>query len=69
MEAARRQRAGRRGVQREFGIGLPSFWTLGEDLLLTSAGDDGRALHHDRCCAKGQGSRGQAVHPTRPDGA
>lgn len=32
-----------RGVQGEFGIGLLSFWTLGEDLLLTSAGDDGRA--------------------------
>src|SRR5450631_2092639 len=27
----------------EFGIGLLSFWTLGEDLLLTSAGADGRA--------------------------
>ena len=34
---------GTRGVQGEFGIGLLSFWTLGEDLLLTSAGDDGRA--------------------------
>src|SRR5690242_8558923 len=32
-----------RGVQGEFGIGLLSFWTLGEDLLLTSPGDDGRA--------------------------
>ncbi len=31
------------GLQGEFGIGLLSFWTLGEDLLLTSAGDDGRA--------------------------
>ena len=30
------------GLQGEFGIGLLSFWTLGEDLLLTSAGDDGR---------------------------
>ncbi|MDQ2917319.1 MAG: ATP-binding protein [Pseudomonadota bacterium] len=34
---------GTRGLQGEFGIGLLSFWTLGEDLLLTSAGDDGRA--------------------------
>ena len=34
---------GRQGLQGEFGIGLLSFWTLGEDLLLTSAGDDGRA--------------------------
>jgi len=31
------------GLQGEFGIGLLSFWTLGEDLLLTSAGNDGRA--------------------------
>ncbi|MDE2002482.1 MAG: ATP-binding protein [Betaproteobacteria bacterium] len=30
------------GLQGEFGIGLLSFWTLGEELLLTSAGDDGR---------------------------
>jgi hypothetical protein len=34
---------GTRGLQGEFGIGLLSFWTLGEDLTLTSAGDDGRA--------------------------
>ena len=32
------------GLQGEFGIGLLSFWTLGEDLLLTSAGADGRAF-------------------------
>ena len=34
---------GTRGLQGEFGIGLLSFWTLGEELLLTSAGADGRA--------------------------
>ena len=34
---------GRQGLQGEFGIGLLSFWTLGEELLLTSAGEDGRA--------------------------
>ena len=34
---------GVRGLQGEFGIGLLSFWTLGEELLLTSAGPDGRA--------------------------
>ncbi|MGE5169709.1 MAG: ATP-binding protein [Rudaea sp.] len=33
---------GRQGLQGEFGIGLLSFWTLGEDLFLTSAADDGR---------------------------
>ena len=30
------------GLQGEFGIGLLSFWTLGEELRLTSAGEDGR---------------------------
>jgi len=30
------------GLQGEFGIGLLSFWTLGEELLLTSASADGR---------------------------
>src|SRR6266508_1475626 len=34
---------GTRGLQGEFGIGLLSFWTLGEELLLTSAGAGGRA--------------------------
>ncbi|HEX6793663.1 MAG TPA: ATP-binding protein, partial [Casimicrobiaceae bacterium] len=33
---------GTSGLQGEFGIGLLSFWTLGEDLLLTSAGANGR---------------------------
>jgi hypothetical protein len=31
------------GMQGEFGIGLLSFWTLGEELTLTSAGADERA--------------------------
>ena len=34
---------GHKGIQGEFGIGLLSFWTLGEELTLTSTGDDGRA--------------------------
>ena len=29
------------GLQGEFGIGLLSFWTVGEELVLTSAGSDG----------------------------
>jgi hypothetical protein len=33
---------GMRGLQGEFGIGLLSFWTLGEELVLTSSGADGR---------------------------
>lgn len=31
------------GLQGEFGIGLLSFWTLGEELSLTSSGADGKA--------------------------
>jgi hypothetical protein len=32
----------REGIQGEFGIGLLSFWTLGEGMTMTSAGADGR---------------------------
>ena len=34
---------GASGLQGEFGIGLLSFWTLGEELTLTSTGTDDRA--------------------------
>jgi hypothetical protein len=34
---------GMSGLQGEFGIGLLSFWTLGEELTLTSTGSDERA--------------------------
>lgn len=33
---------GRRSIQGEFGIGLLSFWTVGESLALVSAGSDGK---------------------------
>jgi hypothetical protein len=33
---------GATGLQGEFGIGLLSFWTVGEELILTSAGADGK---------------------------
>src|SRR5205823_1918333 len=33
---------GMSGLQGEFGIGLLSFWTLGEEMLITSAGADGQ---------------------------
>ena len=33
---------GARGIQGEFGIGLLSFWTVGESLTMTTAGADGR---------------------------
>jgi hypothetical protein len=32
----------REGIQGEFGIGLLSFWTVGKELVLASAGADGR---------------------------
>ena len=34
--------SGAHGVQGEFGIGLLSFWTVGETLSMVSAGDDGQ---------------------------
>lgn len=33
---------GARGIQGEFGIGLLSFWTVGENLTMTTAGADGK---------------------------
>ena len=33
---------GTEGLQGEFGIGLLSFWTVGEELMMTSSGADGR---------------------------
>ena len=34
---------GQHGIQGEFGIGLLSFWTVGESLTLVSTGSDGKA--------------------------
>lgn len=31
------------GIQGEFGIGLLSFWTLGEELIITSSGSNGKS--------------------------
>jgi hypothetical protein len=39
----RLKREGVQGIQGEFGIGLLSFWTVGERLTLSSSGGDGRA--------------------------
>ncbi len=33
---------GAKGIQGEFGIGLLSFWTVGEELTMTAAGTDGK---------------------------
>ena len=35
------KKEGASGIQGEFGIGLLSFWTVGEELILTSTGSDG----------------------------
>lgn len=37
---------GATGLQGEFGIGLLSFWTVGEEMVLTSAGADGTYQMH-----------------------
>jgi hypothetical protein len=37
------KRDGAFGIQGEFGIGLLSFWTMGEGLTLISSGADGRS--------------------------
>jgi hypothetical protein len=39
----RLKREGIKGIQGEFGIGLLSFWTVGERLMLSSSGEDGRS--------------------------
>lgn len=52
---------GRKGVHGEFGIGLLSFWALGEELRMISAAADGRAaeLHLVR------GRREYVIRPVR----
>lgn len=52
---------GHQGIQGEFGIGLLSFWTVGENLTQISAGSDGKA--YEMRMAKGAPS--YAVSPIR----
>ena len=52
---------GHQGIQGEFGIGLLSFWTVGENLTLISASSDGKA--YEMRMAKGGPS--YAVSPIR----
>jgi signal transduction histidine kinase len=40
----RMKREGAGGIQGEFGIGLLSFWTVGEELCMVSSSDDGRTF-------------------------
>ncbi len=55
------------GLQGEFGIGLLSFWTVGESLVMSSAGADGRVYQ----MTMSKGDPGYEVVPKRtlfPDG-
>ena len=52
---------GAAGLQGEFGIGLLSFWTVGEALAMTSTGDDQRAWQ----MVMKKGDPGYAVAPKR----
>src|SRR5437773_8626732 len=52
---------GAAGLQGEFGIGLLSFWTVGEELAMTSAGADQRAYQ----MIMRKGDPGYTVNPRR----
>ncbi len=52
---------GAAGLQGEFGIGLLSFWTVGEALAMTSTGDDQRAYQ----MIMRKGDPGYTVAPSR----
>jgi Histidine kinase-, DNA gyrase B-, and HSP90-like ATPase len=52
---------GTAGLQGEFGIGLLSFWTVGEELVMTSAGADRRAYQ----MVMRKGDPGYSVSPKR----
>jgi hypothetical protein len=52
---------GAAGLQGEFGIGLLSFWTIGEGLTMTSTGADGHAYQ----MVMRKGDPGYAVSPRR----
>jgi hypothetical protein len=52
---------GTQGIQGEFGIGLLSFWTVGESLSLTTAGTDGKTYQ----MRMEKGSPDYTLTPTR----
>lgn len=57
----RLKQEGAAGLQGEFGIGLLSFWTVGEALTMTSTGDDQRAWQ----MIMRKGDPGYTVSPKR----
>ena len=52
---------GAEGIQGEFGIGLLSFWTVGERLLLSSAGADGKTYQMEM----NKGESGYSINQRR----
>ena len=52
---------GIQGIQGEFGIGLLSFWTIGERLILSSAGADGKTYQMEMQ----KGDPGYTIRPRR----
>jgi hypothetical protein len=57
----RLKEGGAEGIQGEFGIGLLSFWTVGERLLLSSAGDDGKTYQMEM----NKGESGYSINQKR----
>jgi len=52
---------GAEGIQGEFGIGLLSFWTVGEELTMASSGNDGRGYQ----MRMSKGDPGYTIHERR----
>lgn len=57
----RLKESGATGIQGEFGIGLLSFWTIGESLAMTCAGSDSRSYQ----MVMRKGDPGYSVSPKR----
>jgi hypothetical protein len=55
------KKKGAQGIQGEFGIGLLSFWTVGEKLILSSAGLDGKTYQMEM----NKGEPGYKITPKR----
>ena len=58
---------GEEGIQGEFGIGLLSFWTVGEELVLSSAGSDGTTyrMHMQKGYPNYRVSQSRRLFPTQ----
>jgi hypothetical protein len=54
---------GFRGIQGEFGIGLLHFWTVGERMVLSSLGADGKIYQFCRDCDSSAGRKSRTISP------